>query len=172
MNVEALLPLLAVVIGGLLSIAGGMVSTLWIENRRRWTESYHLALAFKGEICALLEHVAERSYLGRFSEVIAQIESSGEPFYLAFHMRFAYDRVYENNVERIGLLKPPLPEKIPIFYTRLTAILEDMVNLGEGKYAHLDLQILLRIYRDLHRLLGLSIDLGNEIVAEIDRLYG
>lgn len=159
-------------VGGLLSITGGVVSTLWIETRRRRAESYHLALAFKSEICALVEHVKERNYPGRFEEVIAQIERTGEPFYIAFHIRFDYDRVYANNVERIGLLNTPLPEKFPIFYTRLTSIMEDMVNLGEGKYSHLDLQILLRLYRDVHRLLGQTIALGDEIATTVDRLYG
>lgn len=90
---------------------------------------------------------------------------------MPFRVRFKYDRVYEQNVARIGLLKAKLPEQIPLFYTRITSILEDMVSLGDGTYANCDLQLLLRIYRDTYRLLQITLVQGKEIIAAIGKEY-
>lgn len=163
--------IISVVIGGFLAITGGLVTTYYLEKQRRTIESRNLALAFKGEITALIEHIVERNYLNRLTQVIDQIESTRQPFYMPLHIRFNYDRVYDQNVARIGVLKGQLPLQIPLFYTRLTSVLEDFSNLGEGRYSSLELDILLRIYRDLHRIIEAQIGLGNEILQEIDRVY-
>ena len=167
----AILQLGAVIIGGVLATAGGILTTIFIENQRRKHDSVQLAMAFKGEISALLQHVEERDYLGRISDVIAQMEETGEPFFMPARIRLQYDRVYENNVERVGLLSYPLPERIPLFYTRLNSILEDFVNLAEGAYSNLEFPVLLRVYRDLHRLLELSAEDGQSIIREIEVAY-
>lgn len=171
MTEQAVLQLVAVVVGGLLATAGGIVTTLIIENRRRTHEGVQLALAFKGEIQALVHHVEERNYLGRIAEVIDQIEQSGQPFFMPIRVRFHYDRVYENNVERLGLLKSPLPERIPLFYTRLYSMFEDFLNLAEGAYANLELPVLLRVYRDLLRIMEHTVADGARIVDLIDQRY-
>lgn len=171
MTEEALSQLIAVFAGGLIAIAGGFLSTVLLENRRHAREARNLALAFKGEIGALLDHIQERGYARRIEEVVAQIEASGEPFYMPMRIRFQYDRVYAANVARIGILPGRLPEQIPFFYTRFSSILEDMVNLGEGAYASLDLPTLLRVYRDAERIMLATMELGERIEAEIDRTY-
>lgn len=171
MNTQMITQLVAVVIGGLIAITGGFLSTTVLERRRQRQESRNLALAFRGEITAILELIRERNYIKRFQQVIEQIEENGEPFYMPFHIRFKYDLVYTNNVSKIGLLKEPLHEQIPLFYTRLTSILEEMVNLGEGVYAKLELEILLRIYRDTRQAIQLTVSQGEEILATITEKY-
>jgi len=167
----SLVQIISVVVGGLLAITGGLVSTLVLERQRRVVDARNLALAFKGEITALVEHIEERNYLNRIAQVIEQIESTRQPFYMPFHLRFRYDRVYDGNVARIGVLKGKLPELIPLFYTRLTSVLEDFVSIGDGSYASLELDILLRVYRDMHHFIEVVVDLGHHILREIDRDY-
>ena len=145
---RAAMQLIAVIIGGLIAITGGFLSTMLLERQRARRDSRNLALAFSGEITAVLKSIKERNYEERFTQVINQIEETGMPFYMPFRVRFKYDRVYEANVSRIGLLELPLPEEIPLFYTCLTSILEDLVSLGDGTYSQLELALLLRIYRD------------------------
>lgn len=167
----ALQQLLAVFLGGLLATGGSILTTLFVDRRRRSQESRSVALAFRGEIDALVEHIRERGYLNRFQEVIEQIEASGEPFYMPMRVRFRYDRVYEENVSKLGSLPGRLPELIPLFYTRLNSVLEDMTNLGEGQYASLELQVLLRVYRDARRILERTVELGEQIIETVDELY-
>lgn len=171
MAAEAMVQLAAVLLGGLLAIAGGIVTTLFRDEQLQRRESRNLALAFKGEITALLELIQERNYLKRMADVIEQIEQSGQPFYMPFRVRFEYDRVYRENVARIGILNSPLPEQIPLFYTRFTSVLEDLASLGDGTYTGLELAILLRIYRDAHRLLEILLSQGETILAAIDHEY-
>lgn len=169
---EATMQLAAVVIGGLIAITGGFLSSRLLEQHRLRQEERNLALAFKGEISAVLELITERKYLERFTQVIAQIEASGKPFFMPFRVRFKYDRVYESNVARIGLLKAPLSRDIPVFYTRLDSILEDLVSLGDGTYAGLDVPHLLRIYRDTHSATERLVAQGESIVRAIAQKYG
>lgn len=171
MTPEAISQIVAVLAGGLIAIAGGFLTTILLENRRQAREARNLALAFKGEIGALLDHIRERGYARRIEEITAQIEASGEPFYMPMRIRFQYDRVYDANVERVGMLAGSLPELIPFFYTRFSSILEDMVNLGEGAYATLDVPTLLRVYRDAQRIMMATIELGERIDEEIERAY-
>jgi predicted outer membrane lipoprotein len=171
MSTPAVMQLVAVIVGGLLATAGAILTNLYIERMRQTRESRNLALAFKGEITALLQHIKERHYQQRFAQVIEEIQQTQQPFLMPFRIRFRYDRVYDENVERIGLLNEPLPELIPLFYTRLTSVLEDMLSLGDETYAGLELELLLRIYRDMHRVLGETVDLGNQILETIDSRY-
>ena len=171
MTQQAMMQLLAVIVGGLIATAGGLYTNVFIERERRKRESNNLALAFKGEITALLEHIKERRYQERFGEVIAEIEQTRQPFLMPFRVRFRYDRVYDSNVSRIGSLKEPLPELIPLFYIHVNAILEDLLSMGDETYARLDMDTLLRIYRDLLHVLGETIKVGEEILEHVDELY-
>lgn len=171
MTQQAMMQLLAVIVGGLIATAGGLYTNVFIERERRKRESKNLALAFKGEITALLEHIKDRRYQERFGEVIAEIEQTRQPFLMPFRVRFRYDRVYDSNVSRIGSLKEPLPELIPLFYTHLNAILEDLVSMGDETYARLDIDTHLRVYRDVLRVLGETVKVGEKIVGHVDELY-
>lgn len=171
MTETATMQLLAVIVGGVLATGGGILTSVYLERDKQRRESRNLALAFKGEITALLKHIDERHYLGRFEQVIAEMEANKKPFLMPFRVRFRYDRVYDENVERIGMLKGQLPELIPLFYTRLNAIIDDMLSMGDETYARLELEVLLRIYRDLHRILGETVELGGQIIQVIDEQY-
>lgn len=163
--------LVSVVVGGLLATVGSIATTTLLERFRQRRESRNLALAFKGELTALVTLIEEREYVERFAQVIDQIESTREPFYVPFRIRFKYDRVYDANVDRIGLLKPPLPEQLPLFYTRMTSIMEDLISLGDGTYTQIDIDQLLRIYRFAHDMLASSVTHGREIIAAIRTAY-
>ena len=172
MTSAAIAQLVAVIIGGLLATMGGFVSTVLVAHHQRAVTSRSLALAFKGEISALLAHIEERRYARRFEEVIAQIESTGQPFLMPFRIRFAYDRVYQENVQQIGLLRGRLPALIPAFYIRLTGMVDDLSSMGDGTYSALGPDIVLRLYKDLHDILDKTVAQGGEIIAEIDAQYG
>lgn len=172
MTGQVVAQLIAVVVGGLLAIAGSVLTSIFIERQRRSWDARHLALAFKGEITALNEIIRERRYLSRIEEIIKHMEQTGTPFYMPFRLRFKYNQVYATNVNRIGLLQAPLPEMIPLFYTRLSTVLEDLTSLGDGTFAHLDHEMLVRIYRDALRILTLTSASGEDIIKAINSAYG
>lgn len=171
MTDQATAQLIAVIVGGLIAITGGFLSTTILERLRQQQDSRNLAFAFRGELTAVLELIKERNYIDRFTQVINQIEQTGQPFHMPFKIRFRYDRIYDGNVSRVGILKPPLPEQIPLFYTRLTSILEDMVSLGDGSYSQLEMDLLLRIYRDSRTAIQKTVSQGESILQAITDEY-
>jgi hypothetical protein len=65
MTEQTLAQLVAVLVGGVVAIASGFFTPLLVENRRQTRDARNLALAFRGEITALLEHIKERRYQER-----------------------------------------------------------------------------------------------------------
>jgi hypothetical protein len=169
---EALIPLVAVLLGGILSIAGGYFSTILIEKQRLEREQKNLALAFRGEVSAILHLIEDRGYVQRFADIIAEMERTDKPFYAPLRVRYQYDSVYRENVDKIGSLANPLPELLAVFYTRMASLLEDFSSLGDGTFASLSTQDLLRMYKSTLRVLTGATASGKEIVAKIDELYG
>ncbi len=163
--------LVSVIVGGLLATVGSIATTTILERQRQRRESRNLALAFKGEIGALLALVEERRYIERIGDVVAQIEATREPFYMPFRVRYAYDRVYAANVDRVGMLAPRLAEQLPLFYTRVNSILEDLVSLGDGSYTEIGLDQLLHLYCTTRDILGATLVHGRTILATIDDTY-
>ena len=172
MTEQATFQLIAVVAGGLIAITGGFLSNTLLERQRLRRETRNLALAFQGEITAILELIQERNYLARFEQVIGEIEASREPFYMPFRIRFKYDPVFQANVGSLGLLPPPLSREIPLFYTRLASVLEDLVSIGDGTYSQLDVPTLLRVYRDSLAAIRRMISQGESITRAIADKYG
>jgi hypothetical protein len=68
------------VLGGLIAMAGGVVTAIAQEGQKRKQDSYNLALAFRGEIAALLELIRQRNYVERLSQVRKQIEENAGCF--------------------------------------------------------------------------------------------
>lgn len=168
---QAVLQLAAVIVGGLLSITGGFFSTLILDRQREKAQARNLALSFKGEISALVAFIEARGYRNRVRQVIAQIEQTQQPFYMPYRIHYQYDRVYNDNVDKLGVLRGSLPELIPRFYTQMVSVLEDMAWLGEGPYEQINVEVLLRVYRDMLGFIERTVELGEEIILEINREY-
>lgn len=169
---ESLTPLIAVVLGGVLTIAGGYFSTYFLERQRVEREQKNLALAFRGEISAIMQLVQDRDYVQRFTDIIAEIEKTGVPFYAPFKVRRSYDSVFQANADKPGTLPNPLPELIAVFYARAASVLDDLASLGDGTYTSLSVPQLLGVYKSTLRMLQGAEASGKEIIATVDAMYG
>ena len=169
--VKDYLPLIGVLLGAVLSLAGGYVSTLLVENRREKRESRNLALAFKGELVALRKIVEERKYIEALKAAIDFIQKHNQPYHITVKVRHQYFNVYKNNVNKIGTLNSPLPEWIATFYTQANAVLEDLESYCDGTYATASPDVLLESYKELVRIFGGAMVLAQRICDEIERQY-
>ena len=80
--------------------------------------------------------------------------------------------VYKENVSRIGLLEPPLPRLIAIFYTQANAILEDLEILrDQSNREFFPPEVLLRAYEQLLQLFEDTMTVGGQALSEISRKY-
>ena len=165
------LPLIGVLIGGSLSIIGGFVSSYLLECRKQATESKRIALAFRGEIQALLKIAVSRKYVQGIEQIIEAMERSGQELFVHIHVRRDYFGVYKSNVSNIGLLKNRLPELVARFYVQSNSVLEDLESYRDGSWASADVMSLIDSHKELKALLVDTELLGTEIVKEIDKLY-
>ena len=82
-----------------------------------------------------------------------------------------YFNVYNQNVSRIGILDDPLPRLIAVFYTQGNAILEDFHGHTTGTFEGRDISWLIAAYEHLLELFRDTLDVGDEILAEVRRRY-
>jgi hypothetical protein len=164
------LPLIGVVIGGALAVSGGFLSTWCLERRRHSLESRTLAYAFRGELLALISIVETRDYAGNIRGVIAEMERSNQPILFRVSVRRENSNVFKGNVNKIGVLKNPLPELVARFYVQANAILEDFEDYRDGSRSHANAAALLFGYKELLALMENTTSLSREIVSQIDVL--
>src|SRR5664279_1382159 len=141
--------LVGVLIGGFLSIIGGIVSNYFLEYRKQSTESRRLAYAFHGEIQALLQIAEKRKYIQGISQIVEAMERFGQRQFVHIHVRREYLGVFKSNTSNIGLLKNPLPESITRFYVQSNSVLEDLESYRDGSWENFDLASLISSYKEI-----------------------
>lgn len=139
------LPLLGVIVGGVLAVVGGFASTIFVEWRRNNTESRQLAFAFRGELQALSTIANKRGYVEHIQSLIKTMQQTKQPVFARVHVRRDYFNVFNSNVNKIGMLKNPLPELIARFYVQANSILEDLQSYREGAWSKEDVEALIGV---------------------------
>jgi hypothetical protein len=162
------LPLIGVLLGGILSIAGGLLSNLFIECRRAKSARRNLALAFAGEISAIVEIVNTRQYIPNLRNAITYMEETGEIYPLHISVNRDYFNVYVSN---IGILGGRLPRMIATFYTQGNSVLEDINSLSNDALGESDVSFHIEAYKELLKLFESTIVVGHKIVCEIEKTY-
>ncbi len=166
-SVKDLLPFVGVIIGGLITLA----TTYWLETRKQVTESKRLALAFRGEIGALLEIIKKRKYLEGFQNAITQMETTGERQLINIQVRREYFPVFKSNVGNIGLLPCSISELVAKFYIEANALLEDIESHRDGTFDDVDVLYLIAGVKEMHALLQDIIKNGEQIIKNTNLLY-
>jgi hypothetical protein len=166
-----MLPLIGVIVGAGLSIAGGFVSTYLLENQKQARESKRLAYAFRGEIRAILQIIDTRKYIQHIEQIIKSMEASGESRTIVIAVRREYFNVYKSNVGYIGILKNPLPESVARLYVQFNSILEDLESNRDSTFKDADVGFLIYSHKELLSLFNDSISLGKSTIDQINKLY-
>ncbi|KVA04708.1 hypothetical protein WI41_21760 [Burkholderia latens] len=160
-----------VIVGGAISCASTIGITFAFDSYKQRRDAKNLALAFKGGIAAILSIVEERQYVKLIDETVANA-NAGKPFgFPKVRVRRNYVELYNKNVERIGILHPLLAEKIPVFYTYVNSLLEDLESANEGDLHDLTAPVVLQLLLEFKTLLAKTLGLGSEIIAIIDSKY-
>jgi hypothetical protein len=160
------IPLLQTLMGGLLTFLGGLLGSVIIQQRQRKAERNSLASAFYGEIQALIGIVERRRYIQGIQQSIEDLRLNRK---ISFRIRVTrkYFNVYEKNLDKIGILPNPLPEKIVDVYTVMTAILEDLDLINEENFYHHETEVAIAYLTELHFLFKYAVESGRKICKEI-----
>jgi hypothetical protein len=160
------IPLFQTIIGGLLTFIGGLLGNVLIQQRQRYAETKSLASAFHGEIQALIGIVEKRQYIQGIKDALDDLRSGRK---ITYQMRVTrkYFNVYEKNLDKIGILPNPLPEKIVELYTVMTAILEDLDVINESEFYDEDPEVVISHLLELKSLFEYSVESGKKIGQKI-----
>jgi hypothetical protein len=158
--------LIAVIVGGGISIAGQVILELVREGRK--TEQLSLAIA--GEISALLLIVDARRYVEAILANLA-LARAGTTSLLKVHIEQTYFSVIEANLQNIGMLPGELTLLIPKFLTLSKSTLEDISAIRAGDWDDKTAAELATMYDGLHQVIVAATSTGREIVALIEAIY-
>ncbi|MBD2232234.1 hypothetical protein [Phormidium tenue] len=160
------IPLFQTLIGGLLTFIGGLLGSVLIQQRQRHLERKSLASAFHGEIQALIGIVQKRQYIQGIKNAINDLKSGKR---ITYQMRVTrkYFNVYDENLDKIGILPCPLPEMIVELYTIMTAVLEDLDVINESEFYDADPEVVISHLSELKSLFEYAIESGMKISQKI-----
>ncbi|GEM_PF-3727289 len=113
-------------LAGFLGSAVSVLGTLVIQGSQREIEKKSLASAFYGEIGALLEIVRRRQYIENLEIALDHVRRTNTKVFYSIKPTKEYFNVFNKNIDKIGLLPSPLPEKIVSVYILAFSILEDV----------------------------------------------
>lgn len=170
-SLKDFMPLISVTVGVLIGGLISFFSTTYIETRKQATEARRLALAFQGEIRALIGIIDRRKYLDSIQWFIDQMEKTGNRYQFNLQVRRNYFLVYQNNVGNIGLLPCPLPALIARFYVQASSVLEDIESHRDGTLDGVGLPDFILSTKILHSLLQDTVLIGENIIEETGILY-
>jgi hypothetical protein len=165
------LPLISVIVGGLLVAIGGFASNTWLEIVRDRKLRRTLALAFQGEVQALLEMFEKRGYIEGIRAAKAETEATGKFQAYHFRARKNYFSVFEAHLGQIGILRLPLSELITRFYAQAHSVLEDMERFEKMDPASVDPIAAIADYDEVLILFEDTVAVGKQIVQEVSRRY-
>ncbi len=153
--VTALIGLGGAVIGGVLTIWGNYLR----QHREQRQLARRVALGIAGEIEALLD-ISERRQYGKWLRLAAE---SPTPVRVSISATRDYFKVFDANVDKLGLLSPDLAEKVAMFYVRVAGILEDFQTMSNPPpWTEEERR---RFYRDTADLGDRAAELGRQAVA-------
>jgi hypothetical protein len=160
------IPLLQTIVGGFLTFLGGLLGNVLIQQRQRKAERNSLSSAFYGEIQALVKIIERRQYIQGIQRAINDARS-GREISLRIRVTRKYFNVYEKNLDKIGILPNPLPEKIVNIYTVMTTILEDLDFINDESFNERGSEFAAQFLVELESLLNDAVKSGHEICKEI-----
>lgn len=165
------LPLIGVGLGAVLGFLTSLASNIYFERKRVSEEKKNLALAFGGEISAILHIVEIRKYIETLKMYVAHMEAHNEPVEVSIPVKRNYFNVYESNVGKIGWLGGCLPKKVATFYTLGNSVLEDLERLDKGVLEGMQMEGIIEYYNDLINVFEAAVAVGQQIIQEIDVKY-
>lgn len=121
-------PLGAALLGGILTMLGAIVT----EGVKRAHERRSLAMAFRGELLAVIEIVKLRRYEEVLDSIADMLERQQPVTVSPIRIERNYFPIYTGNASRIGILPPDIAERVSRTYTFANSFIED-ATMPESK---------------------------------------
>jgi hypothetical protein len=163
--------LVGALVGGAISLVTSLASTVGTDLFKQRREARNLAYGFQGGINAILVIVHERKYVNLLDQVV-MMGRRGQPVSpLKISAKRSYVELYNKNVDKLGLLHVAVAQRIPVFYTCVNSLLEDVDTMFAGHLDHLTQPELLVFLEEFRELLLKTLRLGDELIGLISEKY-
>lgn len=162
-----------IVVGAVLGLVSTLGSTTYLEHLRRVRDENGVASIFRGGVGSITRILEDRDYVQQLDECIGEIRATGtiSGVFSASAKKDEYLLLLGKNIDRLGLLDPPVPALVCTFYTYLGSVIEDFESsLTDEIWSYPPAQFR-DIYTELRRMIVFTIALGNEIVEALDAGY-
>lgn len=171
MSLKDFLPLFGVIVGGLLAIFGGYISTRLVNKRHHDQQSRNIAYAIRGEIGALVDVFRDRKYLNGLETAIELMKSTNQVHPVKIHIRQDYTRVYNSNVGNIGILPGELSQEVASFYTRLFTVFDILKSYSDDVFSDRPPEFFIASYQGLHDQLSALLVKGEKVKSMVSQKY-
>lgn len=155
-------------------IAGGIITTgatIFIDSIKSKREASTLAHAFRGEIKAIHDIARKRHYIASLHALIDHMRRTQQPLTFNIRVHREYFGVFKGNINKIGALENPLPERIAGFYVTVNSILEDIDMIEDGGASWTSASDAILFYTELVSLFEEVNKSAEEIITIIDEIY-
>ncbi|WP_061333855.1 hypothetical protein [Marinobacter excellens] len=126
------LPLYAALGGAIAGAIASFFPTWLIERRREITFAQQIECCLLAEISALVEIVDRRGYLAAIKGVVGYLRQNpeGTQYRFAVDVPSHYSRVYQDNCQRIGVIRSDIAQQVIVFHQLVDAVVQDMKPNG------------------------------------------
>ncbi|MGN6581027.1 MAG: hypothetical protein ACTHJ1_13740 [Bordetella sp.] len=117
---------------GIAGAAVGSIATFFpnwlLELCKKKSERTNISNALIAEVNALLKIVSYRRYIEEMEQVVARLNAAppGTRFKYVVKVQEHYARIYQANIERLGILDTDLAVKIIEFHQMIDAVVQDI----------------------------------------------
>lgn len=121
------LPVIAAIGGAFVGGVSTSFPTLFLESRKNRRERNSLTIALVSEISAILKIIQHRGYLTELIDAADHLKCNPSDN-ISFSVRIPthYSRIYQSNIDRIGLVRPNLAIDIIEFHQLIDAVVQDI----------------------------------------------
>lgn len=157
------LPVIAAIGGAFVGGISTLFPAYFLELRKMRVERASLTSALVSEISALLKIIEYRGYLESLIEAANYLQANPESSYrFTVKVPSHYSRVYQSNVERIGLVNSDLAIQIIEFHQLIDAVVQDVTPDSPLQKDGGDIDT----FEELIKILESAISVGRKIISE------
>jgi hypothetical protein len=143
----------------------GVAFGAWFKGQL-WRQS--LAAALAAEVEAVTELTGHHRVVELLHTCIASMEANGKPEYPRFPIQDHPFPVFEENVEKIGILPVELAQEVSTFYTYAIAAVQDFRTLYNEGLSERSVDELISFLKEMVRTMNRGFDLAQTLVPKLE----
>jgi len=169
-EVSMWIPVLSSLVGGVIAITGNIILSYFNEKNKAKLNANSLKAALAAEIENICHLLRTRKYLDGLRAAVDSIKEDGIHRTFKARVNLNYSKIYDANLENIGLIGVDLSSKVCKFYSICSAVIEDLNALYADEYHDYGPGQMIEIYENMIGLVSSMLKLGDEI-AQIVSSY-